>query len=337
VGLPLAIGTGGLAVLASALWRASRASSPMSLLQACSLALMLFGAACAAIIGLGRLEYLQQRPDQVFADRYLPWPCLFWLGVVLWLLASPNGVIRRGTIVCLAVLPFALWPTHELGAGWGAQVFRTVQATAAAARADVIDPEVFWRDDPSVVFEDKLRSLQLFRERGLAMFAPAGARDLGKAWHGTLAMDDQIVTNLSAPRAAQDVRSPVAAARFEGFFVSGLERIGPEHLLAVLDPAGRIAGYGEPSFDATGSEKLRWKPLRMQGFDAFIRGYDPAVRYRLVALDFASLTGVMLGEVPRAEQTPVASTSNHRTRASGAPSEPANSRTSAGHAPHAAK
>lgn len=298
VGLPFAFGCAGLSVLAAALWHALR-RPPLSLVQACSLTLMLFDAACALIIGVGRLEYLQQRPDQVFADRYLLWPCLFWLGVVLWALASRRGWVRNTAIAFVALLPVVLWRTHELGAGWGATMYRGVQTVAAAVRSDVLDPDVLWVDDPSVLFEDKLRSLQLFRERRLAMFAPPGTDALGTTWTGSLATDAQLAVRMAAPSPARDVRGPLAAVRAWGAVDAGIERIEPHRVLVVLDPRQRIVGYGEFSFDGTDAPRLRWWPRRHQGFDLFIRDYDPVLAYRVAALDFSRRTGLLLGEVPR--------------------------------------
>ena len=296
-GLALLFGAAGLAVLAAALWHALR-RPPLSLVQVCSLTLMLFGAACALIIGIGRLEYLQQRPDQVFADRYLLWPCLFWLGVVLWLLASQRGRVRHAAIAFVVLLPVVLWPTHRLGAGWGASIYRSVQTVAAAVRSDVLDPDVLWVEDPSVRLEDKLRSLQLFRERRLAMFAPTGTDALGTVWSGTLEPDARLAVRFAPPLPARDIRGPLAAARLWGAVDAGIERIDPQSGLVVLDPRQRIVGYGEFSFDGTDASRLRWWPRRQQGFDVFIRDYDPAIAYRVAAVDFARRTGLLLGEVP---------------------------------------
>lgn len=299
-GLAALIGLAGLAVLGAWLLRALLRRDVGSRLELVAATLMLFGAASMLTLALGRLDYLVQRPEQVFADRYLVWPCLFWLGVVLMALVARGGVgriTRPLAVVAMLALPWLLWPTHKLGAGWAATVYRGNQTMAAAARSDVIDPAVFWREDPSADWDSKLRSLQLFRERRLAMFATPGADAIGTTWTGTLApraVGDSM--NLSAPVPAADVRVGRRPFRFFGVIVRGELPRGDE-LIAVLDADDRIVGYGEMSFHGTPVPSLRKRLHAKRGFDVFVRDYEPAMAYRVVVLDFVRGEGRLLGEV----------------------------------------
>lgn len=303
VGLAVAIGFTGLAVLAAWLLRALVKRDVGSRLELVAATLMLFGAASMLTLALGRLDYLEQQPNQVFADRYLVWPCLFWLGAVLMMLVARGRVgqvTRPLAVAAMLALPWLLWPTHKLGAGWSATVYRANQTMAAAARSDVIDPEVFWREDPSADWASKLRSLELFRERHLAMFATPGADAIGTTWSGSLApRGEGDGMNLSAPVPAGDVREGRHPYRFFGVIVRGALPRGDE-LIAVLDAEDRIVGYGEVSFHGTPVPHLRKRLHPKRGFDAFIRGFDPGMRYRVVVLDFVRGEGRLLGEVRRA-------------------------------------
>jgi hypothetical protein len=291
------IGAAGFAVLAAWLLRTCikrDVSSPADLLGG---VLMMFGAASSLIISLGRLPYLQENPVQIFADRYLVWPCLFWLGVLLVLLAQRGrmgSALRRASIVIAAVFVAVLLPTHHLGAGWGATVYRANQQTAAAARADVLSAEVLWRDDPSASFESKLHSLALFRQRNLAMFAPAGAASLGQRWRGTLsaAPSPQVQAIERVP--VSDHRPGRAVAAYSGVLWPDAPTLESNELLIVLDDGNDIVGFGEPSSLGSGESALRWTLGEMRGFDVFVNDFDESKTYRLARVDFAAAQGVVI-------------------------------------------
>lgn len=295
------IGASGFCLLGAWLLRLLSLRRIESRLELLAGVLMMFGAAAAVVVSVGRLGYLELHPEQVFADRYLVWPCLFWLGVFLMLIGWRGRLqsARQVSAVLVAVVAsIALWPTHELGIGWTQTLQRGNEQMAAAARADVIDPDVFWRDDPSVLFDDKLRSLQLFRERRLVMFAMPGATAIGERWNGEL--DTRITTTLrmSDPEPVSDVRDGRHPAHFFAVVEQGLDAIDAEtEILAVLDPTQRIVGYAQFAFSGEARPALQWWPHRKRGFDAFIRDYEPTARYRVVALDFNAGRGQVLGEI----------------------------------------
>jgi hypothetical protein len=122
----------------------------------------------------------------VFADRYLPWSCLFWLGLALQAFA---GMRLRGGWRALAfagstglvLLLFA--PSHRAFAGWSATVYRHLQQSAVAAQLGIWDAERF-PDGPDASRADVLDTLDRLRSRHLSMFAePAFAVLQPGAWH----------------------------------------------------------------------------------------------------------------------------------------------------------
>jgi len=175
-------GIAGLVAFAALLLRRFVRRVPFSRYTAIATGLCVFGAMTAAIIAIGRLDYLASNPNQVFADRYLGWPCLFWIGLMLLLL---DEICRRELraraallLLPLLLLPILLLPTHRGWAGWSASMHQLAQRSAAAARSDVYDAAVF-PDGQDAAREDVLRTLSLLKENRLAMFADPGWQLLG--------------------------------------------------------------------------------------------------------------------------------------------------------------
>lgn len=299
-GQALVLGFLGLAVLFAWVARAvvvRRVASPLEVVGG---VLMMFGAASALIIGVGRLQYFEAHPDQIFADRYLIWPCLFWLGAVLILLVQTRAtgrVTRPIAVVAVVFAAIVLWPTHRFNAGWGAAVYQLNQRTAAAARSDVLSTEVFTRDDSAAPFEDKMRSLALFRERHLAMFAQDGSDAIGTVWTGALDQASSGATGLTTPRLLTDERDGSTASTFSGVLEKSVAAT-PDLLLLVLDNDNRIVGYAQPTGLGQNMSPLRWSIPTMRAFDAFIRRYDPTKTYRLVRAEIASHRAEVLALVP---------------------------------------
>ena len=127
----------------------------------------------ALITVVARLDFLQHHRDQIFADRYLVWPTLFWCSLALLLLGTMaqvrSAVVRTIGIGALLVLPVALSVSQNFGAIWGALVYRSSQQTAAALRSGVYDEEHF--PNERLGREADLREIALLRDKRLAMFS----------------------------------------------------------------------------------------------------------------------------------------------------------------------
>ena len=269
-------------------WRYLHRAEP-SRYETVANALCIFGLLTATVIGLGRLEYFDAFPNQAFADRYLAWPCLFWTGLVLLLIDDAYRSGKRAAIgavlACCFVLPLLLLPTHRAWSGWTAAVSRATERSAAAARSDVFDADVF-PDGPDASRDDVLQSLTAFKARRLAMFAEPGWELMGttvvKAGsQPDVAIDAHIVSTFDDPIAK------LPAARVEGIVRDGMNRIRDEQL-AVLDESDRVVGIAQFSFvdrDA-GLKRLQSRPKR--GFDAYIRDYRADHHYRIAAIHSAS-------------------------------------------------
>jgi hypothetical protein len=265
-------------------WRYLRRAEP-SRYETVANALCIFGLLTAAIIGIGRLDAFEALPAQVFADRYLAWPCLFWSGLALLLLDDACRSGKRAAVGAMLagclVLPLALLPTHDSWAGWSAAVYRATERAAAAARSDVVDADVF-PNDADASRDDVLQSLAAFKAQRLAMFADPGwalmvTTATPSAPRAGVAIDAHIVASFD------DAVSKRPAARVEGVVREGMDQIA-DCQLAIVDDDNRVVGIAQFSFvdGEPGVMRLHRRPKR--GFDAYIRDYSSDRHYRIAAV-----------------------------------------------------
>lgn len=294
------IGAAGIVTFGLLLLRRLRQREKPDRLETVALGLCLFALATALVVCLGRLQYLQQWPMQAFADRYLVWPCLFWLGLALLLLRSIATHLGKAALhwalLPWLILPAIAWPAHELWIGWGASVYRNLQQSAASARADALDERHFG-SNPAVSADVTLRTLQFFRERRLAMYAEPGSDWLGQQFRGGLqAAGTRIAAHAHTREALRDMRDGSPIAHFDGWISSGVRAAHKTGELVVLDADSYVVGFAEFSFIQPMAAALRLDLPRKRGYDGYIRHYDPAARYRLVLLRDLDADGVLLYE-----------------------------------------
>lgn len=297
------LGLAGLAALAWAIVARLRWPQPTRL-EVVALCLGVFTAASAGIIGLSRLNYLQLHAEQLFADRYLVWPCLFWLSLVLLALArlGQGSRGRISAVVAVIVLALPLLVTHRMYAGWAASVYRKAEQLAAAARSGVVDLSLY----PVAADADAAtvgRTLALLRERRLAMFG-GGWQAVGEPWNGSLDMTAPLRAQLLQRDWVADAASERPALHFSGVIDAATPRPAGTRLL-VLDAASQVRGHAQISFIAPQKSSLRLDLPLKRGFDGYIAGYDASQAYRLVAADFGSGRAWPVLEIP-AEAPPPA-------------------------------
>lgn len=282
-----AFGFAGIAIFLLRLLAVYLGGRPLGRSETLASALCIFAFVSAIIVGVGRLEYLQANPNQIFADRYLVWPCLFWMGLV-WLVTIDacrleNRVIAGIGLVFLVALPVILYPTHRSWAGWGAAVYRLSQQSAAAARSGVFDAAL---SPPAADAgtTDVLLSLKLLKQNHLAMFAEPSWELVGTVWNGALTPSTRFSLELHLADVIRDAQSGLPAARFEGEFTRGAADAQRGGQLAFLDQDNRVAGLAEFSFFGSDAKPLQLSVPRKRGFDGYIRDYRADGRYSLVLL-----------------------------------------------------
>lgn len=272
---------------AIALWRGSRT---LTAWESVALGVGSFALFSAAIFAIGRMDYLQTFPDQVYADRYMIWPSLFWCALALLVtfdLAHSNWKYAKyakyAGIGFLVALPFALWPAQRQGIAWASVVYRNAQESAAAVRSGVFDGDKF-PDGADASRSTVLQTLDLLKRNHLAMFAEPAWQLVGKSLPWPLAknQNSSVQAEVSS-RGVDDIdESPFAVV--SGTVNSGIAQIQKAGQLAVVDSHVVIAGLVEFSRLKPGSDALRFDIPRKRGFDGYIRHFDPHETYTLVWL-----------------------------------------------------
>ncbi|HUD42768.1 MAG TPA: hypothetical protein VMR06_12330 [Dokdonella sp.] len=286
---------------------------------------MLFGAASALLIGMGRLAYFEQHPEQIFADRYLVWPCLFWLGLGLLTLSWStrlSGPARAVIVLLAAAVPIVVAPTHRSAASWAAALYEGNAATEAAALSDVIDPRIFPDHRPDASLEERIATLKLMQQKRLGMFASPYAALLGRHLSPLRASSGEATVRIVDLEPVEDARDRRPAARVRGIVASGIAYVADAGGLVVVDEAGGVRGFAAFTRFDDGGGAIRLSVPRKRGFTAYVRDYDPRVRYRLVRVDREGTSGLVLTELPGFErpETPSPSAHNEASHASSDPS-----------------
>jgi hypothetical protein len=295
----LVVGLAGFAIAGTFLVRHAVRREPQSQIRSLGLTLVLFTAAISVIIGIGRLSNFSAQPDQVFADRYLPWSCMFWIGLAILLLLKMDQIgrsTRSMALVVALILPFGLAPSQRSWAGWGEVVYRNGQQAGAAAISNVYDARVF-PDDESASTRDVLRTLDLLRERHLSMYSTAGANRLGEK----IPINQsrlEVSIRIETVEPITDARDGQAAAHIRGIVTSGIRTVSRGGTLVIVDGENRIVGFALPSFVGNHRPAPRKNIPRKRGFDGYIHDYSSEKQYRLALLDPDSNTSTYLAPIP---------------------------------------
>ena len=295
----LAFGILGCLALAIALIRRLPRRQSLSTIETIAIVVALFGGATAVLIGLSRLDYLTLMPAQTFASRYLPWSCLFWLGLILLTLLKTDrrgGVPRLATLGLVIIGGLLILPTHARWALWGEASYRASQRSAAAARSNVFDASIF-PDGDAVSSADVLRTLVLLRERNLAMYANREHELLGQSVK-VADSSERATIAFEGIEHLTDPRDGTQAVCFSGKVINGIGWVGEAGALSVLDENNRVVGFAERSFVGDSRTSYRFNVPKKRGFDGYIRHYDASKTYRLAVLDPKTAVAGTLSLIP---------------------------------------
>lgn len=294
-----AIGVIGLVGYAVLMWRGWHSRLEPTRLGILAMGLATFGLASGAIICLARLAYFDVHPMQVMADRYLPWSCLFWLGLVLGLCERPATARRWPGDVVLPVLALVvvitLHPSHVALAGWSSAVHRNVQQSSAAAQLGIWDAQRF-PSDADALRADVEKTLALMREQRLSMFAEPAFALLAEDWRAPAG--EYVVPPGSRAFGNREFVDDASGARvvsIEGW-VTRIEDRPRDAALVIVDAAGAIRGLARFSFVGPGKRAMRLNVPAKRGFDGYVVAPRQGEALRVLVLDPA--TRQVLAEVP---------------------------------------
>lgn len=293
--MPLGATVGGLGIagLLAALVHAWRHPQRLGAMRVLALGFALFGLGAAVIVCFARVSLFKIAPEQVFADRYLPWSCLFWLGLALYAIGgrwarSDGGSWAAATATLLAML--VLLPSHRALAGWSATVSRHVIQSAVAAQLGIWDARRF--ESAASTNEDVEITLRLLRERHLSMFGEPAYALVERGWHAPATLPPPLAGAVArVAREFDDPHSGRHVADIEGW----MPRVdGARHpVLAVVDARGALRGLAQPSFIGPDKKSLRLNLAKKRGFDGYVLDAKPGETLHVLVLDDDTGTRVL--------------------------------------------
>jgi hypothetical protein len=175
-----------------------------------------------------RVVYFRERPDQLYASRYVPWSMLLWLGLLLVAVERARTRARGAMIVVAAgllLLPSQVW----LGR-YALKLQSTAEHTAIGVAVGVLDPEF---DLVESMWVDVEGVTPLLRAAGTSVFA----------WPETKVLTTHPADERLQPVPIADVVVEAVANRFgaPGSSVRFAAAANAERLL-LLDAAGTAIG-----------------------------------------------------------------------------------------------
>lgn len=281
-------------VLSRLIWTKS-----LSRLEAVGAGLAIYASASAVLSVFPRIETFHVHPDQIFADRYMTWPCLFWLGLgllaVSWIAGSARPALKTAGVFGLILLPVVMAVSQRDQTIWSLLVYRSSQQAAASLRSGIFDDAHFPGEDMGV--EARMRQAALLRSRHLAMFADPEWQQVGETWQGSLEKEPDVAARACWLQPVLDYPTQRNAGHLEGAVTQGKRRVYAEGTLAILDEDRRIAGLIEFSHAAPNEPDLLFRVRSKRGFDGYVRDFDENKKYALALLNTHTKQGIMLGTV----------------------------------------
>jgi hypothetical protein len=294
------LGMSGIVAFGIVVTRTYLAKREVTQLAGLAIGAATFGLASAAITVISRREYLGIHPEQIYSDRYMAWPSLFWSSLAILLVVAATRLHRKLLpvlgVAFLVALPIVLSATQRLDAIWGSMVYRIAQQTAAQLRSGVYDEANF----PGIGAdrETDLREIELLRKNRIAMFKDRAWERVGSQWTGTLEHLDSISVQAHWSTPIVDPTGGKPGGHVEGWITQGIATLRRSNgQLAILDEHGTIAGLAEFSFIGPNAQVLLLRFPTKRGFDGYVRDYDPTRKYILAVVNMKTARGLTLGEI----------------------------------------
>ncbi|MBL8522233.1 MAG: hypothetical protein JNN20_00955 [Betaproteobacteria bacterium] len=142
-------------------------------LEHIGIGMMIFGLVTNTLIAIQRGGYFLDAPEQLFADRYIFWSCVFWVGVLIYccvrlsrLDAPASWVVAILLIVCGTP---AIARADYLHA-WSAAVYRGVEQAALSLKLNIKDDA---RVEPmsDLIPGTAYVAAKVMREKGVSLFS----------------------------------------------------------------------------------------------------------------------------------------------------------------------
>ncbi len=204
-----------------------------------------FGLGVAGVVALSRVAYFDAHPAQIYASRYLPWPCLFWAGLGLIALGRPRAeeaaareALRPWVIAVVMLCAVAALASNPGWMQWSRFTQSLIRNQATAMLTDVYSASLFQGE---TVPEEVKAGLPRVRDARIAMFAHPAAGRLGTRPSDLPAELFPAEAIGTAKPFTSDAGAP--ALQIEATLPPGYPRLRAAFWL-LTDESGAVIGYG---------------------------------------------------------------------------------------------
>lgn len=215
-----------------------------SRLQLLALGLILYGLGTGSLIVLFRVNYfLNEGQGQLFADRYIIWSCLWWLGIALYILPLAKASWMKIVLgVGGLLLAWALAFSNYYQLTWARLVDNQLNLQALALRLELVD-EAYCASMSTVPITETLAVFAKLKSAKLAQFAipliqPSTVTANIAASKKTA---DWVINSLELTTKFDTKKYPTPVWEFTGTLSRDAERQSPYEFI-VLDAHGEACG-----------------------------------------------------------------------------------------------
>jgi len=253
-----------------------------SALQFFSVGLMIFAGGTGLLIVLFRVAYFLNNPDQVLVDRYVPWSCLWWLALGLYVISTQTfarSKIARviGMVGCL-LLAWGLSFTQITGGIWSAISAQKLETFAITQRLGI--EELSMMQAYGIESLERTRSTTgLLKQRGLAMFAEPLRYPLGTV--APNASGRSFESHFTLSEKANTPKDQPISIHFSGSLPNNPQSKQVTEMI-VVDENGIVVGTAARTWLGNQSFPPLWIGLEQKiGFDGYIVDFKPENQYTL--------------------------------------------------------
>lgn len=255
-----------------------------SALQFFSVGLMIFVGGTGLLIVLFRVAYFMSNPNQILADRYIPWSCLWWLSLGLYMISTKIFTRSKitqgiGIIGCL-LLAWGLSFTQITGGRWSAISAQKLQTFAITQRLGIEDLSMM--QAYGIESLERTRSTtKLLRQHALAMFAEPLSYPIGSA--APNANGDTLVSHFKFSEKANTPKDQPTSIHFSGSLPNNAQSKRIVEMI-VVDQHGVVAGAASRTWLGDQSGPLWGIGIGLEqkiGFDGYIVAFKAKNSYML--------------------------------------------------------
>lgn len=208
-------------------------------LEHIGIGLMFFGLVTNALIAIQRGRYFLDAPEQLFADRYIFWSCLFWVGMLIYWCVRLG---RRHAPASWAVATFLILCGSPVVAradylhAWSAAVFRGVEQAALSLQLNIRDDA---RVEPmsDLIPGTAYVAARVMQEKGVSLFADPNWMRVGTLIRFT--PNDALVAVTSVP---VKTGSEMKALFVSGYLDRDIARLLRDATIWAVAPNGQVTG-----------------------------------------------------------------------------------------------